>query len=661
MSKRLPHDQYVELPIPDPITFTIGSKWLDRRIYPRQATMLKIIFLRTDLLTDYDYRVIEEWEQNFAVTKENGTPVGLLERMKLLRESGYHWFREVLFVMGRRGGKGYVGSIAMAYVLWNYMAKLDPQEHYGIDRDKQLECLIYAGKKEQARDHLWRDLINAIQGGPCFTPYLSRPMGESLSLVAPADALKRRKLAERGITSGLDEATFKIEPLPATPMSGRGGASFMIGMDEMAHMIATGANRAAEEVWKAATPALDQFKKDAFILAPSSPWEMIGQFYVEWEHACEIDPLTGRPVYPEIFMLQLTSWDPYLDWTQAHLLDLFPEDFTGDLGEYLDRVPPRLAPLKVAIQEYDDEMRKLERADPDNFAVERLSHWQTSLDAYLDPAHIAAMFDNRLKMTRTGQLSYHYKGHADPSVVNDMFGLAVAHTEPGEDGMLHVIFDHIHHWNPADYPEHTLDYVYINKQLWDMISGFPVDDFSFDQYNSQYFVADLQQRARTARLPKRVEVHVTHETLAYNLKVAETFKVALNQHWIHAPYYEQADLELRFLQFKNGKVIHQSAGPVVHDDVARSMMEVVYALLDKQVTNFMTQNAMAMAPAQMGGTKPWMSPSSSDMEVFAQFGAAMLPRQYAFTSPARGRAQFPLGRGPFPRTPGSTPRGRGRR
>ena len=301
---RAPHEQFVPLSVPDPITFAISEKWLNRRVYPRQATMLKIIFLRVDLFTEYDYEVVAEWEAAFAVNHDKGLPPGTIDRMVYLRAHGRKWFREVLLVMGRRAGKGYVCALAMAYVLWNYLATLDPQQHWGIDRDKQLECLIYAGKKDQARDHLWRDLVNVVQGGPCFTPYISRPMGETLTLYAPADRLKRRKLAERGVYSGIDNASFKIEPLPATPMSGRGGAVFMIGLDEMAHMINAGANRAADEVWKAATPALDQFKHDAFIVCPSSPWEMIGQFYVEWQHSQELDE-GGFPVYPEIFMLQL--------------------------------------------------------------------------------------------------------------------------------------------------------------------------------------------------------------------------------------------------------------------------------------------------------------------------------------------------------------------
>src|SRR5690606_12327439 len=172
---------------------------------------------------------------------------------------------------GRRAGKGHVSGLAKAYVLWNYLAKGDPQGYYGVDRDKQLACFVFAGKKEQARLNLFADLYNVINSGPCFAKYISRAQTDSLTIYAPHDFLRMRKLAERGVTSSKDMATFLLQPKESTLMAGRGPASFMQGYDEMAHVVASGANRSAEDVYGAATPALDQFGKDAFIIAPSSP------------------------------------------------------------------------------------------------------------------------------------------------------------------------------------------------------------------------------------------------------------------------------------------------------------------------------------------------------------------------------------------------------
>src|SRR5580765_1714398 len=216
-----------KLDVPDIITFVTGKRWLNRTLYPKQATLLKIIFLRADLFTDYDYEVIAEWEQNFKDSGSNGTPPGLIKRIEWLQKEreeqqdkfGYFdergWFRELVLVLGRRAGKGYICALAFAYVLYRYMSCWDPQIRFGIDRDKRMTCLIYAGRKEQARDNLWRDIVNVIQGAPIFKPYLSKQMGESLSIFSPMDLEKRDKALRTNAFSGIDPATFKIDPLPA--------------------------------------------------------------------------------------------------------------------------------------------------------------------------------------------------------------------------------------------------------------------------------------------------------------------------------------------------------------------------------------------------------------------------------------------------------------
>jgi len=363
--------------VPDPITFVAGEQWLDRgNLYPRQATLLKLFFLRTDLFTDYDYEVLDEWTTSFAETGNNGTQTDVLHRVEMLRADGYRWFREILLVMGRRAGKGHISALAFAYVLWTYLAKGDPQGYYGVDRDKQLALFVFAGKKEQAKANLFGDVYNVITGAPCFTDYINNAQTESITIFAPNDFVRMRNRERRGVVAGRDAATFTIQPKESTLMAARGPASFAQGYDEMAHVVAAGANRSAEDVYGAATPSLDQFGKDAFIVAPSSPWQKTGQFFTNYEQALEVDEETGEPVYPERLMVQLTSWDIYKDWERAHEIPLFPEGFMGDLGEYDpesdDWVPyPTFRPLKGAIQAYDAAMQRLEKANPDTFKVER--------------------------------------------------------------------------------------------------------------------------------------------------------------------------------------------------------------------------------------------------------------------------------------------------
>jgi hypothetical protein len=621
---------FMGLQIPDPITFVLGPQWLaQRRLYPRQATLLKVIFLRDDLFTDYDNAVIDEWDRNFERTGNNGISPGIRQRIEINKRNRRKWFREILLVMGRRGGKGHVCALAMAYVLWHYMAKGDPQEYYGISPSKKLECLIFAGKKEQARKNLWGDLVSTIIDGPCFGPYTSRPLGESLSVFAPADKLKMAARARRGIDIGFDQATFQIYPKEATLMAGRGGASFMLGFDEMAHVVAAGSNRSAEEIYSTSTPSLDQFQKDAFIVEPSSPWQQTGQFYKNYEQATRIEEGTNEPTYPNMMMVQLTSWDIYKDWEKAHEIDAFPLDFEGDLGEYLDNPIPKFPKLDRAFQEYDEDMKKLQDSNPDTFRVERLSQWAATQNAYLDSDKIAEMWDDTLRNHTTGSLNKFYKAHADPSTSNANFGFAVAHLEdhPTKPGIKVCVFDYIHHWDPADFPEHTIDYVKVVDELWQVIKSFPVDEFTTDQFASGPIRSMLMDKVNREghTMYKRPQIFEVTATSSLNWKKAENFKTALNQGWIKGPYNEQADKELRFLRLvataTTMRVDKQDTGPVTTKDVADAIFECVHALLGSQIeamqNGFMNQPILGTIP---NGITPFGNVSNEDARMFEALG-----------------------------------------
>lgn len=655
---------FTGLPVPDPITFVIHPEYLDRaNMYPRQATLLKIIFLRHDLLTDYDHAVIDEWEQSFRESGNNGIVPGVRDRMVKLRNEGRKWFRETLLVMGRRAGKGHVSGLSMSYVLWNYMAKGDPQNYYGVDRDKKLVAMVFAGKRDQAKATVWQDAVNYITGSVCFAPYIRAPLqAEKLSVYAPNDFLRMKKRAEQGMNpDDINMATFEIVPKESTLMAGRGPTSFMQAYDEMAHVVATGANRSAEDLYGAATPSLDQFGFDAFIIEPSSPWQMLGQFYVNYQNSLLMDE-EGEPVYPEMLMIQLASWDIYKDWEIAHEIAVFPEGFTGDLGEYEGQPTIYFQPLRGAIQSYDDQMARLEQSNPETFKVERRSHFAVALDAYLKEEKVKEIFkpwtgrnehfgQPQLGMQVRGRLDIDYKAHGDPSKSNANFGLAMAHAEPGPDNRLHVVFDKIHHFEPQNFTDHIVDYDQVEEWIWgNMLEPFMPTEMTFDQFNSAQVIQRLARRSRQSNLPKTTQVYEKTATRQHNWKRAEIFKTAVNMGWVHAPYYEQAELELLFLQEKNGVVDHPDSGPVQTKDVADAMMECVMALIGDQIISLRSElGAMRPSGAMQGGMEPFPGMSRGDEysqgprtaeQVFQQlggFGKARGMRQDMLRSGMRSR------------------------
>lgn len=689
--------------IPDIMEFCLSPEFLNRpNLYPRQGTLLKLIFCQEELFTEYDYEVIEEWTQGFTIPPEdrrkagesihyegnNGLAPDILDRMRLMRSQGRGWFREILPAIGRRGGKGYIGGLSGAYVIWYYHELGDPQGYYGVARDKRLGMYVFAGKREQAKANQWRDIVNVILGAPCFTDYVSRSQGELLSLLAPNDKIRSGDLLKREIKSEMDPATFEIVPKESTLMAGRGPALFAIYFDEMAHVVASGANRSAEEVWGAATPALDQFAKDAFIYCGSSTWQMMGQFYEECQQALEIepDPTTGElvPVYPEKLFLQLTSWDIYKDWERAHEIPLVPEEYAEACyagleydvrGKSLIEHKPRndffydqvsgdvrcYPRIKRPIQTYDEEMRKLERANPETFRVERRSHWATTLDAYLNPNFVDRMWQpwslekgdapNIITQQTRGLLNRVYVAHGDPSKSGANFGWAIAHTEgPDADGLMHVVFDVVHAWKPSDFEEGYIDYIKVMEDLCGYIDDFVPSSVSFDQFNSAPLMAQLRQHIGKRDYPRRVDVFERTATRQVNWAMAEAFKTALGLNLIHAPFFELADLELKFLQDQGGRVDHPDSGPVQTKDVADAMMNVVWGCIGEQMAAFI-KDLLSNSEVRMALPAFDSSPAGTDSreqqikDGLAAFGRARGIRPM----PPRGRGE--RGFNPTPKRP----------
>jgi hypothetical protein len=559
----------------------------------------------------------------------------------------------------------------------------DPQDRFGVDRDKKLTLMCFAAKRDQAKVNVWTDINNVILGSACFAPYVGKALGESLSVRAPNDKKRAKDLVDKGINTAADMSSFTIVPKESTLTAGRGPASFAQVYDEMAHVVNAGANRSAEEVYAAATPSLDQFGKFAMIIEPSSPWQMMGQFYENYQHSIELED--GEPIYPEMLMLQLTSWDIYLDWERAHEIPLFPEHVRGDQHEYYapgENIPKiwpeplaidpdfenRLKPyptfrrLRGVIQAYDEQMARLERSNPETFKVERRSHFAAALDAYLNADLVAKVFEPwaerpahygspSIQVAAGGLLAISYKGHGDPSKVNDKFGIAVAHVENDAEGRAHCVFDLLHHFDPANFDGGIIDYEEVDDWIWDnVIAKFYPEEFTFDQYNSTSSIQRLQKKVRNNHLPKRVNIFEKTTTRPYDWTVKENSKAAINLGLVHAPSvfsgesYERAELELRFLQLVNGRVDHPSAGPVQSKDVADAMTECIHVLIGEQVNNFVHADMARMGPvgvAQEGFTPFEGAMDRAELDVMrgmSGFGRARGMRDMPRDRLARGRS-----------------------
>ncbi len=616
---------------PDIIEFCLSDAYLNApMIFPRQATLLKIIFLNYDMLNQYDFDVIGEWEESFARTGNNGISPGVLDRMKMCKDEKRPWMREVVAAIGRRGGKGHIGGICGARVAWEFVTLGNPQGAFGLHISKRLAMMVFAGKLEQARDNQWRDIYNFITNAPCFTPFIERAQSESLSIRVPNDRDRVLLMEQMGLETSLDIASIIIEPKASKSLSGRGPASFGLFFDEMAHAVQGSSADSAlsiDGVYEGAKPSLDQFGMYGFMYEPSSPWQRTGKFFENFERAIEME--RGIPVYYDTLMLELSSWDIYKDWerTADKSFELRPDvkdwcEAEGVVPTMTTKRIPYTISLIGPLQDYNDQMRREERANPESFAVERRGHFANVMGAYLNPESIKKMFEpwngREFTMQEQGLLGTTYVAHGDPSKSGANFGFALGHREVDEAGMYHAVIDYVTAWIPGDfdYNNFQVDYEVVEDEIESLITRFIPSEVSFDQWNSVGTIQRLNKFVRGRGLPKHVAIYEKTATSSENWAVAETFKTALNMGLVHSPYFDLLDLEASFLIEKNRRVDHPTTGPVQTKDVWDAVSIVVKQLIGEQVAALMGEmlGASHLGGAWQGGTGAANSAAQEAME-----------------------------------------------
>lgn len=644
----------IDVTVPDIIEFCLSPGYLNLpNIYPRQATLLKLMFLQDELFTEYDLEVIGEWGEGFVLPDTTGWDPAeplfyegqcglapdVLDRAAALKAAGHLWFPETYPAVGRRGSKGLIGGIAGAYVTFNLLALGCPQEEMGIAPTKTLAGLVFAGNRKQARDMQWYDIAETIVRAPCFAPFIVDVGREHLTLATPAD---------RDRSGGVTDGSIQILAKEATASAGRGYAAYMVFFDELAHVSPTTTKTSSEDLVENTVPALDQCGKWAFTYAGSSPWQKIGAFHDNFRRGLQVDPYTHAPIDPEVLSYQLPSWAPYEDWDLAHKLATIPRTvaetrtgYTVD-GNPVMRIFPRLT---KAIQAYDEKLQRRERRNPARFAVEYRAQWATVMAAFLNPAMIADMFRGRRGQPLTeraqGQGSIEYHAHGDAASTGDNFVWMIAHYEQAADEPVgHVVIDKIRVWRPGDYPDGHVPYLEVYARILEDFKNFDIVDATFDQYQATMIVELLRDAVR--KIPGRTHASIREiaHTRSSNRAMADVFLHALNNGQVHCYPHELLDQELRHLQDINGKVDHPSSGPVQTNDSSTCAMVLVERLV--------ALNADHKVHRQLGGTglSGFMAGSLT---------AADRDMQTAFSA-SRGGPQVAVGERAYPGGPKRLPR-----
>jgi hypothetical protein len=97
-------------------------------------------------------------------------------------------------------------------------------------------------------------------------------------------------------------------------------------------------------------------------------------------------------------------------------------------------------------------------------------------------------------------------------------------------------------------------------------------------------------------------------------------------------------LELKFLEEKNGVVNHPSTGPVQTKDIADALMETVVALIGAQMAEFlgMDLDALGVSGSAPQGTDPYRHQKSPQERLGEATGAGGIARGPGAPAAARG-------------------------
>lgn len=624
------------------LDFATHKSFCGKNLYPRQATLLKLIYLETEQFTDYDYERIDEWSHDFKdPTSPMGVQPDIWERIKYLKDNGYHHFPQVQMVMGRRASKGILGGIIGAERLGYFYSLDNWQLHFSVDENSVGELTVVATTQGQAAKRLFSDIRRTVEKCAYLKPHVVGSKYTEFFIRTPSDERHITQMAASGTPMDREFATLYAVASAAVSTSQRGGAGFMNAYDEFAHVITgTGSTKTDTELYNAYQPSLDQFGIHKMTYVPSSPYSKIGQFYTLYKEGCvtleEYNAREGkfeRSTYtqehfggadaveeelddivtadPEMLIVQLPSWESYTDWERSDIPMRPNRTRTFKAWKRPVQHPP------TGDRPENKAMARMRMKNPEKFKVERGAQFASVENAYLNEVMVDKMFERPWWRTDCeeqdrGKFSIAYRAHGDPSRTNANFGWAIGHVEDAPcDGcgwdpnvetrpgsapiqkyshrckvggrvLPHVILDKLHVWKPKDYPEHTINYVDVGRDINSFLRKWPsIKKLTYDQY-AAFGMID-QQRMDFPHIRVAEQTFTVQE----NQRRFERFKAAVNLGLVHTykdTFFEEGmsllEQELKFLQEKNGKVDKQEVGPVTTKDLADAVMVVTVDLLE---------------------------------------------------------------------------------
>jgi len=265
------------------VDFACHRSFCGTRLYPRQHTLLKLIFLETENMTAYDLDVIEGWRQGFQRRRDVfGVQPDIWQRIEYLKARGARRFPHIQYIGGRRGSKGLNGGLLGCEQMAYFHSLDDWQAHYGVDPGKDGYLQIGATSQTQAKAQLFADVRSMVERCRYLQPNesgvgLVETKDHILSVRTAADVRRIAEMQAARVPIDHLVATLKAQALSASSAAFRGATAFGLMLDEFAFMVETGSAKSGEDIYEGAHPSLDQFDLEGLTYIPSSPWQKSGK------------------------------------------------------------------------------------------------------------------------------------------------------------------------------------------------------------------------------------------------------------------------------------------------------------------------------------------------------------------------------------------------
>lgn len=214
------------------IEFSTSDKFCNQKLYPRQQTLLRLIYLETEQMTTYDIDVIEEWREGFKSRRDvYGVQPDIWERVKYLKAHGYSHFPHVQSVLGRRASKGFIGGILGAE-RFAYMYSLDSwQHHFDLSPGAVGWCQIIATSQSQSKRTQFADIRYIVENCKYLQKAISESKESEFAIRTPADLRQIAEMQAKKITIEHPIASLRAIAQSANSATTRGVSTFCMCLD----------------------------------------------------------------------------------------------------------------------------------------------------------------------------------------------------------------------------------------------------------------------------------------------------------------------------------------------------------------------------------------------------------------------------------------------